>query len=356
MKIALINTIKPESGSGDGITDYTYRLYERLKKRNKVDLIYGLGESRRNDVKGNLIVHSLFKSKIKKLAKSDYDIIHITNQELGFAAKILKNSGCSAKIVMSIHDLMRLDEHEKRDFHKGILQSTFNYMVSSSIHDGIEYSDMIIFTASTVQKDSVKRFKLKRWYTTLLGPKEHFRTSRIPPKKHSKYINVGWVGALAFRKNAIFILKTALLVKNDHRYRFIIWGSGAEKQNLLNFKKENNLDNVGFRGFAPEKELMRIYDGFDIFFYPSLEEGSSLPILDAQARGLPVIVHKDNHMDMEVTKYCFTAKNPKEAVKLVKKLSESGYDAKLKRKATAYARSFSWDRVAKETFDAYKSL
>ncbi|MDE1871039.1 MAG: glycosyltransferase family 4 protein [Candidatus Micrarchaeota archaeon] len=356
MKIALINTIKPEAGSGDGITDYTYRLYERLKKHNRVDLVYGLRESRRNDVSGNIIIHSLFKSKIRGLAGMDYDIIHITNQELGFAAKILKKAGTKAKIVISVHDLMRLDEHEKRDFHKGVLQSTFNYMVSSSMHDGIRYSDMIVFTASTVQRDSMKRFKIKRWCTTLLGPKEHFRRSRIPPKRHGEHVNIGWVGALAFRKNAIFILKTALLVKDDDRYRFAVWGDGAERQNLINFKNENSLDKVDFKGFAPENGLMRIYDSFDIFFYPSLEEGSSLPILDAQARGLPVIVHRDNHMDIEVTKYCFAAKNPKEAVKLIKKLSEMGYDAKLRKRATAYARSFSWDRVAKGTFDAYKSL
>ena len=356
MKIALINTIKPEPGSGDGITEYTYQLYSKLKGKNKIDLVYGVEESKRNDVKGNLIIHSIFKSKIRKLAKSDYDIIHITHQELGFAAKMLKQAGSKAKIIMSVHDLMRLDEHEKRDFHKGLLQSTFNYLVSSSIRDGLEYSDMIIFSASTVQKDSTKRFKINNYRTTLLGPKEAFRKATIPKKKRGKYFNIGWIGALAFRKNTIFMLKTALLMKDDDQYKFIIWGSGAEKQNLINFKEEHKLDNVSFMGFAPEKGLMDIYDGFDVFFYPSLEEGSSLPILDGQARGLPAIVYKDNHMDLEVTKYCFAAKDPKDAVGIIKKLAAKGYDAKSRAKSTAYARSFSWDRVAKETYQIYKEL
>ena len=356
MKIALINTIKPEQGSGDGITDYTYRLYERLKTNNRVDLVYGIDQSKRNDIRGNLVLYSFFKSKIRKLAKMDYDIVHITNQELGFAAKILKKAGSKAKIITSIHDLMRLDEHEKRDFHRGLVQGTFNYIVSSSIHDAIGYSDMIIFSASTVQKDALRRFGVSDWRTTLLGPKEKFRTARIPAKKKGKYFNIGWVGALAFRKNVIFVLETALFMKNDDRFKFVIWGSGAEKQNLIDFKEKNGLDNVSFMGFAPEKELMNIYDKFDLFFYPSLEEGSSLPILDAQARGLPVIVYKGNHMDVEVTKYCFAAKDPKEAVSMIRSLSKKGYSAKSRKASTAYARSFSWDRVAKETLRVYKDV
>ncbi len=356
MRIALINTIKPHAGSGDGITEYTYQIYDKLRGGNEVDLVYGLDASNRNDVKGNLIIHSLFKSKIRKLAKQDYDIIHITNQELGFAAKILRQAGSKAKIVTSIHDLMRLDEHEKRDFHKGLMQSTFNYLVSSSIREAVEYSDMIIFTASTVQKDSQKRFKPKDWRTTLLCPKESFRTASIPAKKRGGEFRSGWVGALSFRKNVIFVLKTALLMKGDSRFKFVIWGSGAEKQNLLDFKKEHGLDNVSFMGFAPEKELMDIYDGFDLFFYPSLEEGSSLPILDAQARGLPVIVFKGNHIDVEVTKYCMPAKDPEEAAAMIRKIADEGYPAELREELTRYARSFSWDRVADETFEIYRKI
>lgn len=357
MRIAFINTIKPVPGSGDGITEYAYQLYEKFRVNNRVDLVYGLEESKRFDVVGNLALNTIFKPKIKDLAKTNYDIIHVTNQEVGFAAKLLKNAGSKAKIVTTVHDLMRLHEHENRvDYHKGVLQSAFNYMVSSSIYDSIKYSDMVLFCASTVQKDALKRFDISNWRTTLLGPKETFRKAKIPPKKKEKYFNIGFVGALAFRKNVMFILKTAMLMKNDERYRFIIWGSGAEKQNLLDFKEEKQLDNVSFMGFAPEKEIMKIYDGFDLFFYPSLEEGSSLPILDAQARSLPVIVEKHNHMDIEVTKYCIPANNPKDAANIIKKLASKGYDAKSSKISTEYARSFSWDRVARETMDVYKFL
>ena len=51
MKIALINTIKPAEGTGDGMTEYTYQLYSRFSESNSVDLIYSVDKLIRNNVK-----------------------------------------------------------------------------------------------------------------------------------------------------------------------------------------------------------------------------------------------------------------------------------------------------------------
>jgi glycosyltransferase involved in cell wall biosynthesis len=357
LKIALINIIRPQEGSGDGITEYAYRLYENMKKAHKVDLVYSLESSRRNDVVGNLMTHSAFKLKIRGLADAGYDIIHITNQELGFAAKILKDAKTSAKVVTSIHDLMRLLKKQKDDFHVGLMQGALNRLVSSSINDAVKYSDMVIFTASTVEKESKVLFDgLGEYRTTLLGPKEIFRRTRIPKPKAKKSFDIGFVGALAFRKNPIFILKTAKLMLSDPKYKFVVWGNGFEKKMLEEFKEKNNLTNVSFMGYAPEKGLIGVFDAFDLFFYPSLEEGSSLPILEAAARGLPVVVYDKNKIDVEVTKYCFVSKSPEDAARLIRRLATGGYTAALKKRSTEYARSFSWARVTKETIDAYKAV
>lgn len=353
MKIALLNTIRPHAGSGDGMTEYTYQLYTMLGKGNKVDAIYPLNDSKRNDIFGLVYTNSLFKLRLRELAKEDYDIIHITNQELGFAAKMLRRLGSRAKIITSVHDLMRVKDE---GYHRGMLQDAYSNLVSSSVKDAIDYSDYVIFTASTVQKDGEGRFKkeLRKHVTTLLCPKEPFRTSKIPAKKSGTF-TVGYMGALAFRKNVIFALKTAKkIIGKEKNVKFLVYGSGAEKENLMGYKSENNLSNVSFMGFAQEEKLMQIYDSFDLFFYPSLEEGSSLPILDAQARGLPVIVLKDNNMDEEVTRYCYKAKDEAEAARIISDLAKNGYQKKQMEKSTNYARSFSWDRVARETFTVYR--
>jgi hypothetical protein len=40
MKILLITTIKLQEGSGDGITEYTRQLYEKMGHKAKVDVLY----------------------------------------------------------------------------------------------------------------------------------------------------------------------------------------------------------------------------------------------------------------------------------------------------------------------------
>jgi len=111
MKIALVNIFKPQAGSADGITEYTYQLYQKLKKRHKIDLFWALQKSKREDILGRVYVETIFRRTIlNKLLKGNYDIIHITNSEIGWLAKDLKNKGTKSAIVISIHDFVRIRE------------------------------------------------------------------------------------------------------------------------------------------------------------------------------------------------------------------------------------------------------
>ena len=86
MKIALINTIRPAEGTGDGMTEYTYQLYTRLQKSNEVDLIYSVDKLVRNNVKGLLYTNTLFKlfcemiiEHYSELYGIDYAILRFAN-------------------------------------------------------------------------------------------------------------------------------------------------------------------------------------------------------------------------------------------------------------------------------------
>ena len=41
---------------------------------------------------------------------------------------------------------------------------------------------------------------------------------------------------------------------------------------------------------------------------------------------------------------------------IIENIKENGYSKKLKKKATEYARSFTWERCAKETLEVYKKV
>ena len=352
MKIALINTIRPQDGSRDGITEYTYQIYERFRKNHTVDLVYVTDKSKRLDNIALLYANTLFKLKVQNLINKDYDIIHITNQELGFAAKILKKSRTKAKVITSIHDLMRMHINPYAD----LTQKMYNKLIAGSILNCFKYSDCIIFSASTVQKDANRMFSgmFKNSITTLLGPSEEFRITKISKKARRKDFIIGYVGALAPWKNPIFVLRTANMLKNDSSYKFRMYGNGPEEDTLNAYKSEHKLDNIEINGFPLQSKFLGMYDSFDLFLYPTTEEGSSLPVINAQCRGLPVVIYKGNKVDVEVTKYCFVARDEAEAASIIKRIREKGFDPKHRRTMLNYIRSFSWDRVTKETIAVYK--
>jgi alpha-1,3-rhamnosyl/mannosyltransferase len=109
-------------------------------------------------------------------------------------------------------------------------------------------------------------------------------------------------------------------------------------------------------GFAPEGRKAQVYDNFDVFVFPSLYEGFGLPILEAQARGLPVIVYGKGRVSEEIRRYCFEAEDEAHMARIIRDLKENGYDERRRREAMAYARGFTWERCAEETVRIYKRV
>ncbi|MGC8680355.1 MAG: glycosyltransferase, partial [Candidatus Micrarchaeia archaeon] len=103
-------------------------------------------------------------------------------------------------------------------------------------------------------------------------------------KESKEGFTVGYIGTLRKRKNVEFAIKAINSIE-DNDVHFDIYGKGPDYNYLKNIIKNKN---IVLKGFAPEEKIVEIYDSFDVFVFPSLYEGFGLPILEAQARGLPV--------------------------------------------------------------------
>ena len=357
MDILLISTSKPYKGSGTGLTEYAYQLSEHLKpiltNDSSIDFLYSLSDSKRNNIKGLLRANTAFKKMIADIPKDKYDIIHITGHEIGFAAKILKKSGNNAKIITTIHDLSRFE----KGLHRGLSQKVYNKLVQGSIKDAIKYSDFILCNSSQTLYTIIEKFgPIKNIKVVSHGTNDVIIKAKIPKRKHHKKFVIGYIGALMKHKNVIFLLKAAEILKSKAEYKFAIYGTGIDKNMLLKFKQDHGLDNADFNGYLEEDSKLKAYDSFDAFAFPSLYEGLGYPILEAQSRGLPVIIYKYGKIPKEVRKYCFEAESPEHMAQIIENIKENGYNEKLKKKATAYARSFTWERCARETLEVYKKV
>ena len=357
MNILLISTSKPYKGSGTGLTEYAYQLSEHLKltlsNNDRIDFLYSLSDSKRNNIKGLLYANTSFKKMIANVPKNKYNVVHITDHEIGFAAKILKKTGNNAKIITTIHDLSRFE----KGLHRGLSQKVYNKLVQGSIKDAIKYSDFILCNSSQTFDTVVERFgHIKNMKVVSHGTNDKIIKAELPKRRVSKEFTIGYIGALMKHKNVIFILKAAKILKSKPGYRFIMYGTGADRDMLLGFKQNNGLGNVDFKGYQNESSKLKAYDSFDAFAFPSLYEGLGYPILEAQSRGLPVIIYKYGKIPKEVRKYCFEAESPEHMAQIIENLKGIGYNEKLRKKATAYARSFTWEKCARETLEAYKKV
>ncbi|MEW5818661.1 MAG: glycosyltransferase family 4 protein [Cyanobacteriota bacterium] len=75
-----------------------------------------------------------------------------------------------------------------------------------------------------------------------------------------------YVGALSFMNDFIQVLRCAKILKEKFvkDISFLVIGQGIEKDNLIKFKEEHNLDNVIFHDPIPKKDLPKILAASDL--------------------------------------------------------------------------------------------
>ena len=348
LKIALINGIKPMKGSGDGITEYAYNMYLQLRKKNKVDLIYAIERARKNDALGLIRINSALGKKAEEAAGEDYDIFHIVNQEVGFVAKAIKSVDRTRKVVTTIHDISRF----QNGLHAGFMQKAYNEVVKRSIKNAVDYSDFLVFDSAQTMAEVENRFSRMLGQVVSIGIDSRFSA---PIRKRTGMFVVGYLGSFAHHKNVMMLIKAANMLKTQN-IEFRVYGVGNDYWRVSRYIDAHGLDNVRLMGFADERKKVGIYDGFNVFVFPSLYEGFGLPILEAQARGLPVVIYKHGKISAEVRRHCMGAGSSKQLLEVILKLKKRGYDTSKRAAAISYARSFTWERCAKETFDIYKGL
>jgi len=355
MKIAIINATKPEPDTGDKVTEYAYQLYKYLTKEpgNSVDLVYAMGQTKASNTIGLIYANTIFRSKIPGLAKKGYDLVHITNHEVGFAAKMLKNSNSGAAIVTTVHDTLRL----RNDLHRGIRQKAYNNLTTLNIRNALETSDLVIFDDEKVKDEIMEIHDVKAHRIVNLGISNSVIKTPLKRKRRTNRLVVGFIGdSLSSNKNLMLVMRTANLMKNESGFVFKIHGAGAEQESLMLYKLSNDLDNVEFGGPVPESGLVDVLDSFDAFVYPALGETHSLMLANALGRGLPAMIDSRARYVDEIKKHCMKFSDEQQLSRILKELSSTGRNAKSMESALKYARSLTWESTAKETYSIYRTL
>jgi glycosyltransferase involved in cell wall biosynthesis len=112
-------------------------------------------------------------------------------------------------------------------------------------------------------------------------------------------------------------------------------------------------------GMVPEAQLPEVYREADLLLMPSWHEGFGLPALEAMACGTPVVV-SDRGSLPEVVGEAGLIVNPQDDVQLVygvvRALTDGRLRAELRQRGLDRARSFTWERTARQTLAQYRAI
>jgi len=166
------------------------------------------------------------------------------------------------------------------------------------------------------------------------------------------------VGNLIKEKNHECVIKA---MKNLDAYCLII-GKGVHQSKLLKLIKKENLENkITIKESVPHNEIQNYYKSANVFalaYDPELE-GIPMPIMEAMAAGLPVVIPypKENYSDGLEDIAIFSKRNPDAFSKNIKKfLDDPILQKKISQKSQMKAKDFDNVRIEKRESEIYSEL
>jgi len=177
------------------------------------------------------------------------------------------------------------------------------------------------------------------------------------PANQSPYLL--YVGNLYPYKNLGRIIEALpQLIAHHPDLKFVIVGKeDVFSKELRQRAQELSVETaVVFTGFVTDAELAAYYRDATVYVFPSLSEGFGLPGLEAMGYGVPVAAARASCLP-EVYGDAAVYFNPQDVADVARVianlLDNDKQRADLKRRGLAHVKTFSWQRMAKQTLAVY---
>jgi O-antigen biosynthesis alpha-1,2-mannosyltransferase len=189
----------------------------------------------------------------------------------------------------------------------------------------------------------------------------HHGVRRIPPSAEppAREPMILSVGAIQRRKNIVRLVEA--FEQLDRGWKLVLAGSygfGSEEA-LQRIEASSRKHDILVLGYVPDSQLESLYQRASIFAFPSLDEGFGMPVLDAMARGVPVLTSNISAMP-EVAGEAALLVDPNDAPAIADGLQrlirDSALRERLVKAGTERAGEFSWEKAVKATWRVYEEL
>ena len=167
------------------------------------------------------------------------------------------------------------------------------------------------------------------------------------------------VGTIIERKNQASLV-AAFHQLNLSNYELILVGSHSKYQDEIEkYIQENNIQHVKILNKVPFQDLPAIYQGSELFVYPSFFEGFGIPIVEALHSGIPVVAATGSCLEEAGGEGALYA-NPLDINDLADKILQILVNKDLRKQlieaGQKHVEQFSAERIAKKLNDLYCKL
>ncbi|MCX6072952.1 MAG: glycosyltransferase family 1 protein [Campylobacterales bacterium] len=171
------------------------------------------------------------------------------------------------------------------------------------------------------------------------------------------------VSTIEPRKNIDKLLSAYRILPQNLRNRFplvIIGGIGWHAEPIVEQIEVGVREGWVIRpGFVPEHDLLLFYSHARLFVYPSAYEGFGLPVVEAMASGVPVIISNRTSLP-EVAQGAGIVIEPDDQTEFVmalqRGLDDEIWRAKAKSNGIEAARNYTWEKCVNETVNVYQKI
>ena len=303
----------------------------------------------------NFVINAkTFKSKISRIRFEQNKLVKLVDAEefdvFHSIANILplKINAKKTKLITTVHDLLFLKNPSrypitKYKYYKHYVSKTIT--ISHKIIVDSEYTKKDIETYFPEEKEKVRVIPL--------APDPIFRPDGEKTQMGDFILTVATLEPGKGFENLIIALEQ---IFKERKIKLFIAGPKGWKNKTI-IKKISNLNKnhnqIKLLGFIPDQELAKLYRSAKLFIYPSLQEGFGLPVIEAMASGVPVLVPDTNHY-RKITGGKVSYFNPKIKDDLFLKIDKVLSSEQNNSNALTWGNQYKWKDVAKKTLEVYK--
>lgn len=230
-------------------------------------------------------------------------------------------------------------------------------------------ADKVIAVSLNTKKDIIRYLGTDEKKIKVISEGVSKNFSFIPDNEKTTFLKAKYnlnyyilsVGTLQPRKNFIKLIEAFNVIKDDYpELSLVIAGNKGWLYKEI-FKKVSDLQlnkRVIFTGFILPEDLPSLYRGAKAFIFPSFYEGFGIPILEAFACDVPVLLSNTSSMP-EVAGSAALYFNPNSAADLAQKikmvLSDKKLNEDLIKKGQDRLKKFSWEDSACQILELFKN-